>query len=505
MQDKGDFWTDVDLAPDKPDWIYAWFAERKIGARVVDESAGVSARWTFEPDRGDVDAIALPITSKGKTVNRVLLSRKGEFSALDKPKMSGVFCSDALDAHGEPVVWCGNVLDVIALSECGINHGICVTSLTALSAHSEQIAVGGKVILAFGDDDASMAQREELARRLGRHRCWLVKLPKGRTGPFDTLAVDGAEALVDAIQAVTPYPIEGVHRIRKGTLAVLRTLPPPGVMSTGTSASDQVLRLPMEGRLIVVTGWPGHGKTNWTRYVMVHTAGTHNRRWCVFSPESQPWEQFAAECAEAYIGKPFYQMERVPSMTESDIAEAEAFLADKVTMLVCDAEDAAPNLDWLLERARACVMRDGTTDFLLDPWNEVDQDRKGLSETDFIGLCLQRLKAFALRHGCNVWIIAHPAKPAPLRPNEKRGAPGPYDLAGSANWVNRSDLGLTIHSPDPGVAQLHLWKSRARRWGSRATLATMEFDKLTGRYSTPISSNDAAAEMGDDLLRGNWR
>lgn len=496
MQEKPDYWDMSEPAADKPDWLYAWFSERRIGARVVDQFGAGVARWTFDAKVGEVDAIALPFTSKGKVVNRVLYARKGSFSALEKPKVAGMFNAGAFTAGGA-LVWCRSELDVIALAECGIDGGVSSTGLAALPAHADLISPTCKVVLAFGEDEIGVAQREEMGRRLGRHRCWITNL-----SPWVILGVDGPEAVQAIVQDALPYPIEGVHRIKRGTLAKLRSMPAPGVMSTGTRASDEILSLPMEGRLIVVTGFPSHGKTNWTRFVMVHTASQHSRNWCVFSPESQPWEQFAAECAEAHIGKPFYPMALIPSMTDADIAEAEAFLADKVTMLVCDAEDSAPTLDWLLERARACVVRDGTTDFLLDPWNEVDQDRKGMSETDFIGLCLQRLKAFALRHGCNVWIIAHPAKPPPLRPNEKRGAPGPYDLAGSAHWANRSDLGLTVHSPHPGLAELHVWKSRARRWGARGRLATMEFDKLTGRYSTPTPTSTDA--MHQDLLE-TWR
>lgn len=492
MQEPPDFWDTTAIVADKPDWVYVWFGERNIGARVVDKFGATAARWVFDPKVGEVDAIALPFTSKGKPVNRVLFERKGDRSVMENPKVAAVFNAQAF-TDGGPIVWCRGELDVMALDECGIPGGVCSTRVDAIAAHAEAILPTARVVLAFGEDTV---QREEMARRLGRHRCWISV-----GSPFATLADDPA-LVAKAIEEATPYPIEGMHRIRRGTLAKLRSMPPPGVMTTGTSASDYVLTLPMEGRLIVVTGFPGHGKTNWTRFVMVHTAGHHNRRWCVFSPESQPWEQFAAECAEAYIGKPFYEMDRIPSMTLSDIAEAEAFLADKVTMLVCDAEDTAPTLSWLLERARACVLREGTTDFLVDPWNEVDQERGGLSETDYVGLSLQRLKAFALRHGCNVWVIAHPAKPTPLRPNEKRPPPGPYDISGSANWVNRTDLGLTVHSPEPGVAELHIWKSRARRWGARSTLATMDFDKFTGRYKTPASSPIDAVH--EDLL-GSWR
>ena len=58
-------------------------------------------------------------------------------------------------------------------------------------------------------------------------------------------------------------------------------------------------------------------------------------------------------------------------------------------MLVSDAEDEDPTLDWLLERATALVLRNGITDMLIDPWNEMDHTRAAnTTETDHIGRCL---------------------------------------------------------------------------------------------------------------------
>jgi twinkle protein len=172
-------------------------------------------------------------------------------------------------------------------------------------------------------------------------------------------------------------------------------------------------------------------------------------------------------------------------MDDAEIADAEAWLGNHITMIVSDAEDQAPTLDWLLERARYAVLRDGTTDFLIDPWNEVEHQRGTASETDYIGRALQRLKAFALRYGCNVWIVAHPAKPPPLKPGEKRAAPGPYDISGSAHFANKADVGITLHGSGGNSVVVHVWKCRHRRWGRRDTEALLEFEPAIGRYSSP--------------------
>ena len=128
-------------------------------------------------------------------------------------------------------------------------------------------------------------------------------------------------------------------------------------------------------------------------------------------------------------------------------------------------------------------MSRGITDLLIDPWNEIVKERGELSETDFIGQSLQRLKAFGLRYGCNIWICAHPAKPQPIKPGEVRQAPGPYEIASSAHWANKTDCGITVHaSTEPGRTGIHIWKTRFARGGRKGNMALLNFYQESGRY-----------------------
>jgi twinkle protein len=408
-----------------------------------------------------------------------------------------LFNAEALSQSDEAVI-CRDRDEVSALTESGVVAAVTVLGgnwLKVLGENSDALSKLRKITIALPDGP----MREEVARRLGRHRCWLVDRPI-----VEIYGMESGLGVLKALADATPYPIEGVQRVTEGSLLRLRRRPAPKTMTTGTQNTDDILKLPTEGRLIVITGIPSHGKTSWTRFVMVHTASRHSRRWCVFSPESQPWEEFVSQCAESYLGKPFYPVGNIEAMTDEEINETEAFLRDRVTMLVCDAEGQAPTLDWLLERFSACVLRFGVTDCLIDPWNEVEQLRGDMSETDYIGRSLQRLKAFGFRYGVNIWIVAHPAKPAPQRPNEKLAAPGPYSINGSSHWANKADLGLTVHSPDPGLSQLHLWKSRLRRWGQRSGQpAIMNYDQLTGVYRTYIKPKTEGDPVGD-MQPGLW-
>lgn len=410
-----------------------------------------------------------------------------------------LFNSEAIE-DASRLVWCEGVIAVSDAEEAGITVPVALLGgfgksrdADPLRPHADALERVNQHVFAF----ANMELREELARRLGRHKCWVVDRAPNSDEPLSLAEINAAK----------PWPIEGLHRIEAGTLLALRRRPPPAVMTTGTRATDAILRLPSDGRLIVILGFPGSGKTSWTRFLAVHTATDHNRRWAIFSPESQPWEQFAASCAEVFVGKPFYQRRDSgwQTMDDSEIAMAEQWLGDRMTMLVCDAEGQAPTMDWLLERAAAAVLRDGATDFLIDPVNEVAQDGKDDRETVYYGRFLQRWKAFGLRYGCNIWVVVHPSKPVALKPGEKRSAPGPYDAASSAHFANKADLGLTVHAPDPASnrVELHVWKSRSGMWAKRGTVAELVFEPMTGRYTSSVDPEEVAkAEMPMDRWWG---
>jgi twinkle protein len=248
------------------------------------------------------------------------------------------------------------------------------------------------------------------------------------------------------------------------------------------------MRLPGEGKLIIVTGVPNHGKSTWLTHVMAHTAEKHDRRWAVFSPEFGEWQNLAAQIIAWRAAKPF---RAVPGagMTDCEIAEGSDWCGSRFAFLACDGESEAPTLDWLIERARACVLRDGTTDFVIDPWNEIEHDEGGRTETAYVGRALQRLRAFVGRHGCNVWIVAHPTKLKAFKPGEPVPVPTAYDIATSSNWANKADLIVTVHCPDT-VTQIHLLKARFRRWGRRGAMAELEFDPTTGRFRS-VAVTDA--------------
>jgi twinkle protein len=502
----------------RPKALYAWAGKRGISEETVDFfKLYVDRHWFPKPIDGERQAIVFPYYYKGEVVNRKYRPPEKNPQQAEKDALPTLFNVDSI---GEPdiVWWVEGEPDVLAMHEAGYKQTVTLKDgagkdlreeddprrqedkrFAALATHAELLGKVKKFILAGDADKPGDVLREELARRLGRHRCWIVTWPDGCKDVGDVLQHHGVQAVRDAVEAALPYPIEGVQTLRPDTLLKLRHGKPPTTMGIGIPTIHK-LHLPTEGRLCIVTGIPNNGKSAWMSWLMLATAEHDRRVWAVFSPEMQPWETYAAMLASTYMGKPFWPKVNGfgdpmgGSMTDTEISQATNWLTDRIKFLVSDAEDDPPTLDWIIERAKACVLRDGVTDLLIDPWNEIEHTRGNMNETEYVGRSLQRLKAFGLRHGCNVWIVAHPTKLQPAKPGDKIQVPGLYDVSGGANWANKADLAIAVHTPE-NITEIHLLKARFRRFGRRGDMFEVNFDESTGRYRDVYVSDEVPKEL----------
>lgn len=63
-------------------------------------------------------------------------------------------------------------------------------------------------------------------------------------------------------------------------------------VSTGWPSLDECYKI-AKGTLNIITGIPGHGKSEFVDALMVNTATAHDWRWFVYSPENYPFERGA--------------------------------------------------------------------------------------------------------------------------------------------------------------------------------------------------------------------
>lgn len=472
--------------------LYAFFEARRISSETVDLFGIYAHQWIFTGEMEAKPALVFPYRAKGREVSRAYRHRSRDAFDYELSAEPALFNFDEIQTPDE-VIWADREIGVMALREAGYVQVTCLPGqeagaarMLAIEAHADFLSKVAKIKLALSDNEQGAAVREELARRFGRHRCWMVEWPPGCHSAEEVLQKHGPEKVQECVEAATPYPIAGVYHIQPGTLEAYRSEPQPPLMTTGLSTLDKVLHLPSDGRLIVTTGFPGSGKSSLIRFLMVHTAIEHDRRWMVFSPEMSPWKKFAASVAEVRVGAPFRERHGRAAMPLTAVRFAEQWMRSRFVFLAADAEGEAPTVEWILDRTRLEVMRFGVTDLLIDPWNQVSHDFGRMNETQYIERQLQIIAGFGQRHGVNTWIVAHPIKPSNFKVGED-GPPPPtlYDIAGSATWFNRADIGLVVHRPPGKNTQIILRKSRFDEWGEKGAEAEAEYEKWCGRFVVP--------------------
>lgn len=263
--------------------LYAWASANKISAETVDEFGLFLTNATFGERHDARPAIAFPYRLSGNLIGHTYRDPKGN-RAIDEEVPGTLFNVDSIEAP-DVVVLAGDERDVLAAWEAGYRQVVCLRDASAdevdsaLEEHHDLIGQIQRIVLATATAGAEAQQfRQDLARRLGRHRCWEAKWPDGCHTLGDTLRQHGPEAVQQRIEGAEAYPLAGVQLVRPGTLLAHRQRPAPPVLTTGTHASDAKFALPGEGRLIVVTGYPNQGKSTWVTFVMMHACNIHSRR-----------------------------------------------------------------------------------------------------------------------------------------------------------------------------------------------------------------------------------
>ena len=335
-----------------------------------------------------------------------------------------------------------------------------------------------KIILATDDDQAGHALAEEIARRIGRAKCWRVTYPSGCKDANDVIQKHGAQALRDAVEKSEPLPLKGVYTA-KSYLKEVQEIYDKGVgkgESTGIATLDDLLTI-AEGQLTVVTGVPSSGKSEFVDQLMINLAQKSHWKFAVCSFEN-PVHFHLAKLSEKVCGKIFFEGEG-ERMSNAELIEATDFI-DKHFVFLDQRDGALSTIDSILDRAKQAVMRLGIRGLVIDPYNYLEKNLAS-DESQSISSMLSKTTSFAKAHGVHVFFIAHPAK---MYPREDGSMPVPtgHHVSGSANWWSKTDLGLTVHRGVNDEVEIHCWKSRFK-WIAKLGAVSLGYDKLTGRYS----------------------
>ena len=351
-----------------------------------------------------------------------------------------------------------------------------------------------KIILALDSDSAGQAMTKSLIDRLGRAKCYIVD--------WSVYDVEGKDAndflkqdkniLQDAINNAKPVPLRGIVRagddLDDFEEYLLRGN--SNAISTGYENLDSLIKFEY-GNFITVTGYPGSGKSNFATSLVYNLAKKYGIKslFCAF--ENSP-NQLKKRWGQMMLGRPTI------NATEellNDLRPHYKFMDEHFFIL----QDFTTTLtvDNIIEMAEQAIIQYGIKCMIIDPLNKIEFT-KTKNITEDIGSMLNKLICFAKKYKILLFLVAHPTKPAERGKLGSQSIPSGFDISGSANFLNMSDVIITVHRKQDEYGnkgkktKVLVSKVRDTDYGHEGS-CYFHYDVYAGRYN-PTTKEDFEAE-----------
>jgi twinkle protein len=464
-----------------------WFKGRGITPEVLERNRVTTAR-IFMPQLGsEVTAIAYPYLRGGEVINCKYRDKDKNFRMASGAERL-LYGYD--DIAATTVIVEGEMdklaVEVAGLTACvSVPDGAPAPNTKNIESKFDYLAddrlqAVERWVIAVDNDAPGQRLQQELVRRFGAEKCLIANWPDGCKDANDVLQQYGADKLRECIESAEPVPIVGVFGAHDFADEFMRMYDEgvPNGLSTGWDCMNGNWRI-QAGQLVVVTGIPGHGKSEWVDALCVNLAQDYGWHTAMYSPENYPVKLHMMKLAEKYIGKP-YNPGPHERMSKAEAAKAEDWIHQHFSWVMPER----PSLDEIMDKARALVFRRGLRCLVIDPWNEVEHSRPaGMTEADYVSESLRRLRMFGRKHELLVIVVAHP-KLLEKKADGTYPVPTPYDISGGAMWRNKADNCIAVYADptDPnGGIEVHVQKVKFKLFG-QVGMVPMRWDRVTGRY-----------------------
>jgi twinkle protein len=473
--------------------VIDWFETRGISNNTllrmgITESTEWMPQWG---DRGDV--VCFNYFRDGELVNIKMRGPGKEFKMISGAEL--IFYNlDGIKGEEEAICVEGE-MDCLSAIESGVYNVVSVPNgasagnmkLDYLENCWKHFEDKKKIIIATDGDEPGIALRDELARRLGKHRCFKVDYPEGCKDTNDVLLKYGKDAVRELYANARPFPVEGVFALEDlyDQVNNLYTNGYPDGIRCGIPDFDEHFSFNAQhGELTTVTGSPGSGKSEFVDWIVANTIKQYGWHWGVFSFETPP-DVHVSLLMEKLTGKAFgFRSDKSKRMNQLEAEQAALMLDEKVFFVNTDEADIS--IDGILETARILVVQKGVKGIVCDPFNWIDSTQdKHETETQYINKLLTKIKIFCAKYDTHFILIAHPRILKKLD-NGKYEVPTMYHISGSAHFFNKTDNGFTVYRHfDSGEVDIHIQKVK-RSWLGKIGMCRFVYNTQTRQYEKPV-------------------
>ena len=391
----------------------------------------------------------------------------------------------------EYVVIVEGEMDALSFIESGIDSVVSVpngatinnVNLDYLDSCIDYFESKEKIILAVDEDEAGLALKQELIRRLGAEKCYTVSFETHKDAN-EFLISNGSNMLRGVIDKAKPVPIENVVTLKDVNDELEEFIYEgfkPGYQ-IGLDNFDSIFST-YTGQFITVTGVPSSGKSDFVDRMVVGYNLKYGWKTAFASPENKPTFLHVHKLIRKIGGW-------MPK--ENDIGtDRWNDIINKVNDNFYFIENERYDLDAVLKKGAELVKRKGIKCLVIDPYNKVKmQGASAMSIPDATMEYLTRVEAFAKKYDVLVIIVAHPTKMY-KKDDGTIDEPTMYSIKGGGEWYDASYHGLLVHRDyNKKTVKVKVLKVKFQNLGENQAEAHFKWDHNSGDYLPVEDTND---------------
>ncbi|MGL5561027.1 MAG: toprim domain-containing protein [Tannerellaceae bacterium] len=357
----------------------------------------------------DDEAIAFVFRRDGLETNIKFrtLKEKGYFFATSGALMHP-YNADAIGKHTTLIITEGEMDSIACLcaelpNTTGVPNGAGSKNMAWIDTYAEEMAKVERFYIAADDDARGHELRQALIDKLGAERCHIVTY-NGYKDANELLQNEGKEALKAQLQKASQPEIEHIINLSNELDSFEKFFTDGGMkgLKIDMPEIDEIVSW-RPGSFIVVTGIPGHGKSEFIDFLVVSLNRLHGFKTLFFSPENDPVTYHMSKLSMKITGKRF----GTPYMTHEEMSTVYTDIKQNFFFIEPDLFD----IDQILELAAVMVKMHGIKVFVVDPFNTLElKNPENISETNVINRLLGKFKAFVRNYNVSLILSAHPRK-----------------------------------------------------------------------------------------------
>lgn len=329
-------------------------------------------------------------------------------------------------------------------------------------------------------------------------RSLLVRLPGDCKDINDVMTIYGPDVVREVIHSASPVRSADIVTVNERQSDIMNVL--HGEYDHGYEVgygplTNHVFHPTDQGGLIILTGKPNAGKTDFLNDLTCRLMAKTGRHVCYLSFEVPDKNKHLAHLVHLMLGKV-----NTTQYTSEQLLPLITYLDSHAVHI--DFREASPTPDNIVARAEQVRRKMPLEYLVIDPYLFMEADNgQATTETQSIKSMLTRLQTWGRNNKVWVIIVAHPRKLAKLSGRNELEDIDMYTIAGSANWANLADFIFSISridQPDRVFTRLDMLKVRDQDLCQTGSVLYVR--QPCGRYDERESEEQIMAERNGRMI-----